>query len=146
MAFYRGKVGPCFWAMVIGELDDATVGVFVENLTAVVDTITQGEVVLDVLFDVPMPSPVQRRKIVTALRGAAALEVTSGHALAINSPIGRGLLTAINWTVRPPYPEKIFSRPADAAAWLHELEPAVDPEAVLTDMGRVAPEFRVLRW
>lgn len=85
-----------------------------------------GEVILDMLYDVTMPTPVQRRRIGGVVEGSSALQQTGGHAVVTNSTLGRSLMTAINWVVRPSFEERIFGCPQEALEWLREKNPGVD--------------------
>jgi hypothetical protein len=64
----------------------------------------------------------------------------------MNTTIGRGLLTAINWVVRPPFKEQVFAEPSAAMRWLKERNPALDVEALTRDLQRAHPGFNALRW
>ena len=41
-------------------------------------------------------------------------------AIVADSPMVRGVITAINWFAPPPYPQRVFSRRAEAETWLRE--------------------------
>ena len=146
MSLVTGTSGVCEWAFVQGALDDATTDLFVAHLAGVAERIEQGHVVLDITRDVGMPSPVQRRRIMQALQAAPKLDLVAGHALVINSTLGRGLLTAINWAVRPPFEEKICASPEEALSWLTSRNPKVDGARVLADVERAVPGFAALSW
>ena len=102
--------------------------------------------ILDITHDVPMPTAVQRKRITEIIGNAANTRLLAGHALVVNSPVGRGALTAINWVVRPKFDEKVFGNPKDAVAWLVERNPALDGAALLGDLSRAVPELAKLRW
>lgn len=146
MAIYSGSVGPCAWCVVDGQLDDETVDGFLVYLREVAANAVPGQLVFDMCHDVPMPTPVQRRRIVETLKSSAKLDLVAGHALVINSTIGRGLLTAINWVVSPRFEEKLFGSPQQALPWLEERNPAFQPAELLRSVRATCPNFDALRW
>lgn len=106
----------------------------------------RGQLVVDFLHDVPMPTPLQRRRLVDVLKSSDKLHLVAGHALVVNSTFGRGLLTAINWVVRPPFEEQLFAAPEPALRWLEQQNPAFDSRQLLQDVRRASPEFKSLKW
>lgn len=146
MTLYSGTEGTCAWTLIVGALDDQTVERFTTNLKALVTAPAPGQIVLDMLFDVPMPTAVQRRRIVDVLQSAPDLDKATAHALVINNSIGRGLLTAINWVVQPAFDEKIFSKPDDALTWLTERSTSFDGSRILESIRREVPDFHQLMW
>src|SRR5262249_49949625 len=42
-------------------------------------------------------------------------------AIVANSPVIRGVITAINWLSPPPFPQRTFATQLDAEAWLREM-------------------------
>jgi hypothetical protein len=141
-----GFLGPCAWSVVEGELDQETMERFLSHLREVGENAVPGQLVLDMCHDLPMPTPVQRRRIVEVLEGSPKLDRVAGHALVINSTIGRGLLTAINWVVSPRFEEKLFARPERAFAWLVERNPDFDADALLEAVRAAHPGFDALSW
>jgi len=141
-----GHVGPCAWSVVEGALDEETIERFLRYLRGVADDAVEGQLVLDMCHDLPMPTPVQRRRIIEVLNGSTKLDRVAGHALVINSTIGRGLLTAINWVVTPRFEERLFARPEQAFEWLEERNPSLDRVGVLQAVRAAHPHFDALRW
>ena len=43
-----------------------------------------------------------------------------GTAIVVSSTLAAGALTAINWLAPPPFPQKVFSKVADAEKWATE--------------------------
>lgn len=146
MTLYSGDAGPCAWSLIHGDLDEPTIEAFLTYLRGLAQHAVPGQLVLDMCFDIPMPTPVQRRRIVEVLQSSPKLELVAGHALVINSTIGRGLITAINWVVRPPFEEKLFSRPEQAFEWLAERNPSFDGDRLLRSVRAAHPDFDRLRW
>lgn len=143
---YTGDAGPCAWSFIRGELDDETVGRFLEYLRNLAKHAVPGQLVIDLCYDVPMPTPVQRKRIVEVLQSSPKLDLVAGHAFVINSTIGRGLLTAINWVVRPPFEEKVFTQPREAMDWLEERNATFDRKRLLTSIYDACPSFASLDW
>ena len=147
MPLHIGREGPCAWTLGLGSFDDADVHRFVANLRALaVPPVSPHLLVLDILHGVPMPTAVQRKLIVGALRDSPALEKARAHALVSNSPVGRGVLTAINWVVQPKFDEAVFSKPSDALAWLSARSDRLDGARVLRAIRDACPAFDGLRW
>lgn len=146
MTLHTGEAGPCVWSLIQHDLDDETLEGFLAYLGRLATDAVPGQLVLDMCFDIPMPTPVQRRRIVGVLESSPKLEYVAGHALVINSTVGRGLLTAINWVVSPPFDEKVFGRPEEAFEWLAQRNPAFDAEQLLRSVRAAHPDFDRLRW
>ncbi|MEZ4231044.1 MAG: hypothetical protein R3B89_17850 [Polyangiaceae bacterium] len=103
-------------------------------------------VVLDVCYDIPLPKPMHRKLIADAVESIPDKSHVAGHALVSNSTVAQGVLTAINWFVKPDFPEKVFGDPAAALAWLNAQLPSLSPRRVLDAISRDVPEFDRLRW
>ena len=146
MSFHHGVVGPCRWACLIGGFSDDDAEGFLSHLRAAVANLEQGHMILDITHDVPMPSATRRKQITEIIGGAQNTHLLAAHALVVNSPVGRGALTAINWVVRPKFDEKIFGNPRDAVAWLVERNPMLDGDALLRDLARSVPGLSELKW
>lgn len=130
----------------LGRFSDSDVEGFLSHLRDAVAHLEAGDLILDITHDVPMPTAVQRKRITEIIGGASRTDRLAGHALVVNSPVGRGALTAINWVVRPRFDEKIFGDPKDAVAWLAERNPALDAQALLGELARAVPALASLRW
>lgn len=146
MSFHCGELPGVSWACVVGEASDETLEAFVAQLERVGRRSLPGHVVLDLMHDVPLPNPLQRQRLTEAVQKVTARGGVGGHALVTNSTIARGVLSAINWFVRPAFPERTFREPKAAVAWLCSLNPKLDGDALLADIERHAPPFRALRW
>lgn len=146
MAFHRGTFGPCWWSCVIGSFSEDDVRGFLEHLRAAAGQAGAGSLILDITHDVPMPTPVQRKKITDIISKAPNLNLVAGHALVVSSPLARGALTAINWVVRPKFDEKIFGNPGDAVAWLVERNAELDGAGLLKDLASGIPGLDALKW
>jgi len=146
MSFHRGVQGPCRWACLIGGISDDDANGFLSHLRDAVAQLEKGLMILDITHDVPMPSAVLRKEISQIVAQAADAQLLTAHALVVNSPVGRGALTAINWVVRPKFDEKVFGNPHDAAAWLAERNPALDGAALIRDLERSVPGLAGLKW
>lgn len=146
MPLHTGSVGPCRWSLVQGNFGEEETTGFYAYLREMVRTVRPQQLVLDIAYDTPMPSPLQRRQIIEILSSSPDLGLVAGHALVMNTTLGRGLLTAINWVVRPPFEEQVFSEPSAAMRWLKERNPALDLEALRRDILRACPGFDALRW
>ncbi|MEZ4288547.1 MAG: hypothetical protein R3A47_10485 [Polyangiales bacterium] len=82
-------------------------------------------VVLHDLSQVGSMDAARRRKFVTYAE-ANRERVTSmvkGYAVLIDSPVIRGIVTAVLWFLNPPCPMKIFTSRAKAIEWLKERYP-----------------------
>jgi hypothetical protein len=139
-------VGDCAYSVVVGPFSEQEYRLYLDHLGAVVNNLHPGVVVLDCLFQIPRPTPLQRQAIGEVVNQARTPELVAGHAVVTSSAAGRGALTAINWVVRKPFPEKVFGKPGDALAWLHERNPRVSPEAVMQELHTRVPGFETLAW
>ncbi|MCB9587335.1 MAG: hypothetical protein H6718_18185 [Polyangiaceae bacterium] len=147
MAVYSGQVGACFWTCVMGAFSDDEAGQFAEGIRRLgALTRSQDIVVLDVCYDIPLPKPMHRKLIADAVEAIPDKSHVVGHALVSNSTVAQGVLTAINWFVKPVFPEKVFRDPSSGVAWLSAQLPSLSPRRILDAMAQDVPGFERLRW
>jgi hypothetical protein len=74
------------------------------------------------------PTPKQRAFAAERQRldAEVARKWLRGAALVVSNPLIAGVVTAINWIVPSPYPQKTFSAMADAEAWVRQRLAATD--------------------
>ena len=65
---------------------------------------------------------VQRKRMgeFSKLHARRLAEVVIATAIVSDSPLVRGIVTAINWVAPPPFPQRTFARRTEATQWLHE--------------------------
>ncbi|MCA9642366.1 MAG: hypothetical protein KC492_16810 [Myxococcales bacterium] len=147
MALYSGQVGACFWTCVMGAFSDEEAAQFAEGILRLgALTRSQDIVVLDVCYDIPLPKPMHRKLIADAVEAIPDKSHVVGHALVSNSTVAQGVLTAINWFVKPVFPEKVFRDPSSGVAWLSAQLPSLSPRRILDAMAQDVPGFERLRW
>jgi len=73
----------------------------------------------------------RRRRFVewAKLHSPTARKLVVGYAVVVDSNLMAGVVTAVLWLMRPPAPMRVFSRPADAEAWLFSLDTELYPSA-----------------
>jgi hypothetical protein len=83
-----------------------------------------------------IPSAAQRAELSAWIREneTGLRRQITGHAYVFDSVLSHGLFTALRWLVAKPYPERAFSNMSDALDWLRDLDPSIDPGAVLAAM------------
>ncbi len=147
MTLYSGRVGVCFWTCVVGAFNDREAEEFAAGIHRM-GTLTRDEdiVVLDICYDLPLPTPMHRKLIADAVEAIPDKSHVMGHALVSNSSVAQGVLTAINWFVKPVFPEKVFGDPQSGVAWLSAQLPSVSPRRVLETIGQAVPGFERMRW
>jgi|RhiMethySRZTD1v2_1073278.scaffolds.fasta_scaffold28858_4 hypothetical protein len=71
------------------------------------------------LRDAPPPPAAQRKALAEAMREHSERYpgLVRGVALVVRTAFERGVVTAISWLSRPPYPQAVFDNFADARAW-----------------------------
>lgn len=108
--FASGDVGVCRWAFFRGPATDAMVESLVTHIRATRPR--EGTVLIDIAHDITLPGAVQRTRIAEAVKEAITSHkrVIAGHAVVTNSSVTRATMTAINWLVRPEFPEEILAR------------------------------------
>lgn len=99
---------------------------FVEELSAELIALAKGSRRFGLLVDATVAQPLtpkQRALIVAAVEDHEPLFVAScvGQAVVMHSALGRGVLTALSWLKKPPFPMKTFNTVDDAEAWLRSL-------------------------
>lgn len=144
--FASGEVGVCRWAFFRGATTDDMVAQLVAHVRATRPR--EGSVLIDIAYDVTLPSALQRTRIAEAVKDALGSHRRSiaGHALVTNSGVTRAALTAINWLVRPQFPEQVFGDPSTGFEWLKEVSPGVDIEATQAAIRGAVPGYEKLAW
>ena len=147
VAVYSGQVGACFWTCVIGAFSDEEAEAFAEGIRRLGElTRSQDVVELDICHDIPLPKPMHRKLLADAVAAIPDTSHVVGHALVSNSTVAQGVMTAINWFVKPAFPEKVFRDPRSGLAWLSAQLPSVNPRRVLDAIVQDVPDFERLRW
>lgn len=144
--FASGDVGVCRWAFFRGATTDAMVDQLVAHIRA--SRPREGTVLIDIAYDITLPSALQRTRIAESVKDALGSHrrLISGHAVVTNSAVTRATMTAINWLVRPQFPEQIFSDPTSGLTWLKQLSPTVDLDATQAAIRAAVPGFSGLSW
>ncbi len=140
-----GESGLCRWMCGSGTIAPGDVDGFVAHIRATRPR--RGLVMIDFVHSISTPSAADRRLIAEAVREVLSSSPDiAGHALVSNSSVARGVMTAINWMAKTPFPESTFATPALGLAWAAQLSPTIDPGAILADLHEQVPGFASLRW
>jgi hypothetical protein len=139
-----GETGLCRWSCVRGELGPGDIATFVGHIRGT--RARPGLVMVDIAHDITAPRAAERRDIADAVRDClAGTTGIAGHVLVSNSAVARGVLTAINWVVKTPFPEHVASSPEAGLAWAKQQSPELDVDATLQAIARQVPWFATLR-
>lgn len=140
-----GETGLCRWSCVRGELGPGDLATFVGHIRG---TRTRpGLVMVDITHDISPPTAAERRDIADAVRDClAGTTGIAGHVVVSNSAVARGVLTAVNWMVKTPFPEHVASSPEAGLAWARKHSPELDVDATMKAIAREVPWFSALRW
>lgn len=116
-----------FWAAFRGRFSDDDFGRYLEAVPAALGS-SDFKGLMFTTADAPrMPSATQR-KALSDLVESGAVATLRRHAIASDSAITRGVVTAMNWVSSKPYDERIFPTPEAALVWLGELDSTVSAE------------------
>lgn len=143
--YWSGQVGGCYWACVIGPFDDDDIDAFVAGIHRIGQSRLPEIAILDITYDIGLPKATARQKLAEAVAAQPNMHRVKAHAVVCDSPVARAVVTAINWLVRPKWPETMHSRPRDAVRWINE-HTVVDEVAVMADIASKVPRFGSLRW
>ena len=136
----------CHWQCLVGAIDTAGWERYIEHMWSVHPRLERGDVILDLWHDTGRPSPKSREQFTSSFMQADGLDRVHGHAFVTNSALSRGVLTAVNWVVKRPFPEKLFASPDDAMPWLQGVAPALDLAGLQADLRAKVPGYAALRW
>jgi hypothetical protein len=136
----------CHWHVLVGAAHHDDWERYFSSLCAMVAHLELGDLLLDIWHDTGRPSPPQRQQFTTWFGQTKEVERVRGHAFVTNSAVSRGLLTAVNWVVKPPFNERACSSPTEGLSWLRQLRTDLDPEALSASMSSSAPLLTTLRW
>lgn len=146
MSYWSGRVGRCFWSCIQGDITDADVAAFVGGIQRIGESALPELVVLDITHGINRPNAMHRKRITDAVQVLPNKERIRGHAVVADSSVARGVLTIVNWFVKPVFPERVFENPNAALAWLKEHDATLDEVRVLEDVGETVASFQKLRW
>jgi hypothetical protein len=143
---WSGRVGRCYWSCVVGRIDEETLNAFVRGIERIGESNLGDLVVLDLAHGIDRPKPLHRQRITEAVQKLPNKAHIRGHAVVANSSVARGVLTVVNWFVKPEFPEKVFRMPELALGWLKQHDSTLDPQRVLDDVRLRVPDYEKLRW
>lgn len=129
----------------IGEFSEADFDAYIDNVRGHSRAVG-ATVVFDVSHGIQTPTALQRKALTKAVAAIANKDHIVAHAVVTNSAIARGVLTAVNWFVQPPFLERVFDSPTTAAAWCAAHAPELDPAALVAHIEEHVPGFARLRW
>jgi hypothetical protein len=133
-----GETGLVRWSCVRGELGPGDLEAFVGHIRGT--RTRRGLVMFDVTHDISAPTAAERREIADAVRDClAGTTGIAGHVVVSNSAVARGVLTAVNWMVKTPFPEHVASSPEAGLAWAKKHSPEVDADGLLQALARLVP-------
>lgn len=142
-----GKIGVCYWTLIVGTSDDVEFFRYLDFIRNVLgQSMDPNDVVLTMMFDMPLPNAVKRRALASAIEDGKKTGQPLPHAVVTNSKIGRGIMSAINWMQKPVAPEGFFAAPEPAFTWLRGYNPQVSAEQIAQEIEAKAPGFQALRW
>ena len=145
-SYWSGRVGRCYWSCVVGSVDEQTVDAFVRGIQRIGESHLSELVVLDLANSIDRPKPSDRQRITEAVHAIPNKERIRGHALVANSSVARGVLTIVNWFVKPQFPEKVSRMPELGLGWLKQQDSTLDPERVLEDIRQTVDGYQKLKW
>ena len=143
---FTGSRPGCHWQCLIGPADEGTWTRYIDHMIALQKQVQPGDVVLDLWFDAGRPSAADRARFTSEFSASPVVQRVRAHAVATNSPISRGILTAVNWVIKRPFDERLFATPDAALTWLATMAPDLNTDAVQADLDSAIPGFRSLRW
>lgn len=146
MQLERGEHQRCHWHVLIGATTEADWDRYIASLRSTVPLLQPGDVLLDIWHDTGRASPQQRQQFTTWFQQTPEIEHVRAHAVVTNSVISRGLLTAVNWVVRPPFAERAFSTPVEGLMWLQRLRADLDVFQLAQPILAAAPLLATLPW
>ena len=114
-----------FWAAFRGRFSDDDFGRYLEAVPAAVGSSDFRGLMFTFAESPRMPSATQRKGL-SDLVESGVVSALERHAIASDSAITRGVVTAMNWVSSKPYDERIFPSPGAALRWLGELDPSVN--------------------
>lgn len=146
MQMIVGTYQRCHWQCLHGAFDAESWDRYIAHMWSVHPRLEAGDVILDLWFDCGRPSPKAREQFTSSFMKAGGLERVRGHAFVTNSALSRGVLTAVNWVVSRPFPEKLFATPHEAMPWLQTLDTRLDTAGLLTELQTKITTWSQLRW
>jgi len=140
-----GETGLIRWSCVRGDLGPDDIDAFVGHLRGTRSR--PGLIMFDITHDISPPTAPERRDIADAVRDTlASTSGIAGHVVVSNSAVARGVLTAINWMVKTPFPEHVASSPTAGLVWAKQQSPELDVDAFQEAVAHEVPWYAALRW
>lgn len=146
MRIVSGMHQRCHWHVLVGPAHGDEWEQYFASLRATVGHLEPGDLLLDIWHDTGRASAPERQRFTTWFAQTKEIERVRGHAFVTNSAVSRGLLTAVNWVVKPSFAERACSTPTEGLSWLHKLRTDLDIEALTRSIREAAPVLTTLRW
>ena len=147
MEMAAGQRGPVHWTCLVGPGTASTWDAYVDHLLRdVAGQLAPGDIVLDVWHGCGPPPARIRDRFAKQFLVTPEVRHVRAHVVVTNSGLTRGALTAINWLIKRPFEERVFASPEPAFAWLKDLAPDLDVDALMADMEKANPACRTLQW
>jgi hypothetical protein len=132
-----------FWAYFTGNPGQREWDAYLERASAFMNNCMKPSIALHVIYKAEPINAVQRNQISDIINTASNASFIIGNGLVTDSLLTRGILTAINWIAKKPYPEKIFSHPNDAQPWFSSIaSPHLCAELYRDLIAKVPPQER----
>jgi len=143
MPIWMGRAKDCTWSYTVGKLTTAEWGTFVATLRDELTRPPQASTILTVTHQVTPPNADQRKLLADLLRSGAADKVKA-HAFVTDSRIAQGVLTALDWLVKKPYKESVFTDARDSVRWLATFSPELTVTELVLSIVAIVPEHALM--
>lgn len=140
MSMWIGRAGNCWWNYAAGTLTEEEWCLYVDQIRELLTKHDGQGVLLSISNNSSAPSGQMRAQLAEVTKqNAAAFTHVGAHALTCTSTMVRGVLTAMNWLFKHPFPEQVFDKPSAALSWLAFQSPEFDRMATWTSVVRAVP-------
>jgi hypothetical protein len=142
MHAFSSVAANCRWSYLTGEpFDEQLWRQYIQTCFELSQQLSARATMLTLGLSGALPPPSARRELARHLKQLdAKLLMFAGSAMVFDSALARGSLTAINWIVKKPYPEKVFADVNAALTWLSSLRAEFDAEAVWSSIESSVPK------
>lgn len=117
MSSWHGNTSGCAWSWFYGDTSNDDWSAYLHHLETTYSARNPNAVLLTVAYKNERPNAAQRAALAD-LSKRLDLNSVKAHAFATDSPLTRGVLTAINWVIKKPFPERIFDNVPSGLLWL----------------------------
>jgi len=137
MPFWSGRVGNCLWSYAHDKASTSDWESYLAAHRRALTTAPRPTTMLTVVYQASPPNAGERKMLADMVRGSA--DAILAHAMVADTAIARGVLTALDWLVKKPFKESVFSDVREGVRWLTTFTPELRVTEIVLAIAAAVP-------